>query len=71
MQYDYYINLNERGDFYADVRNPVTDATVYEIRGFEIFEDGFMDSVKDMTGLTCYLIDLDVLKGNDSIRYMG
>jgi hypothetical protein len=69
MTHDFYINLNERGDFYADVRTG--DSTIFEIHGFDIFEDGFMDSIKDMTGLSSYLIDLGVIKGGDSVRYMG
>jgi hypothetical protein len=71
MQYDYYINLNERGEFFADVREVATDKTVYEIHGFDIFEDGFMDNVKDMVGLHCYLQDLGIFKGPETLRYMG
>ena len=37
--YRYFINLDERGEFYADVRN-VRDRSIFEIKGFEIFEDG-------------------------------
>lgn len=69
---DYYINLNERGDFFADVRDRETDNTVFEIHGFDIFEDGFMDSTKDMTGLYEYMEYLGLTQGYTSpIRYMG
>ncbi len=56
---EYHVNLNERGFFYADVR--VDDETVFEIRGFEMFEDGFMRHAEDLDGLASYLIGLGVL----------
>jgi len=66
MQYTYYINLDERGEFYADVRD-VDDKTIFEIKGFEIFEDGFMRHSQDTEGLYEYLIDLGIITGNDSL----
>lgn len=66
--YGYYINLDERGDFNADVRN--TDGeTVFEIRAgrsldedeSSIFEDGFMQHKEDLSGLTEYLRSLGVI----------
>jgi len=39
MMYEYYINLDERGEFYADVRTEDTQDTVYEIKGFDILTD--------------------------------
>ena len=69
---DYYINLNERGEFYADVRTQDTDETIFEINGFDIFEDGYMDTTKDMVGLYEYMEELGLTKGFDCcIRYMG
>lgn len=68
MQYYYYINLSERGDFYADVRNP-DGKTVYEICGFSIFEDGFMSHDEDIEGLCSYLQDLGVIGENDSLEW--
>lgn len=68
MQYYYYINLNERGEFYADVRNP-DDKTVYEIHGFSIFEDGFMSHDSDIDGLYSYLQDIGVIGENDSLEW--
>lgn len=62
--YEYFINLDERGEFYADVRNP-EGQTVYEIRGQDIFEDGFMKHSKDLDGLQAYLTDLGFLSPND------
>ena len=42
MNFKYYINLDERGEFFADVRNS-NDETIFEIHDFEIFEDGFRE----------------------------
>ena len=51
--YRYFINLDERGEFYADVRN-VRDRSIFEIKGFEIFEDGWMRHKHDLDGLKRY-----------------
>lgn len=56
----YFINLDERGDFYADVRN-CYDKTVFEIFGCEIFEDGFMSDKHDLAGLKEYLVSLGIM----------
>lgn len=66
--YGYYINTDERGDFYADVRN-ADGQTVFEIRAGDslgedessIFEDGFMRNKDDLPGLTDYLRSLGVI----------
>lgn len=66
--YGYYINLDERGNFYADVRDKDGE-TVFEIRAGEslgendssIFEDGFMRNKHDLSGLTEYLRSLGVI----------
>lgn len=69
---EYYINLDERGEFSADVRAQDTDETIFEIHGFDIFEDGYMDSKRDMEGLFDYMEELGMAKGFDShIQYMG
>jgi hypothetical protein len=62
----YFINLDERGDFYADVRNAF-DKTVFEISGFEIFEDGFMSNSRDLVGLKDYLVSLGVMMDHQSL----
>jgi hypothetical protein len=64
--FGYYINLDERGDFYADVRD-VSGESVFEIRvdaGDEdnIFTDGFMSDKNDIMGLKAYMVDLGILK---------
>lgn len=56
----YYINLDERGEFYADVRDSFGD-TVFQIRGFDIFDDGFMAHKNDIAGLRKHLIDLGIM----------
>lgn len=63
--FGYYINLDERGEFYADVRDR-KGATVFEIRvGPDdeggIFEDGFMRHKADVKGLTDHLRELRVI----------
>lgn len=66
--YGYYINLDERGDFYADVRD-ADGSTVFEIRAGEslgedessIFEDGLMRDKHDLSGLTEHLRSLGVI----------
>ncbi|MDG1580819.1 hypothetical protein [Pseudomonas sp. GOM6] len=62
----YYINLDERGDFYADVRNAY-EKSVFEISGFEIFEDGFMANKHDMEGLKDYLVSLGIMQPSQQL----
>lgn len=67
--YRYFINLDERGYFYADVRDP-RDRTVFEIDGFEIFEEGWMQHLCDLDGLKHYLVHLGLMK-HEQILVMG
>ena len=62
----YYINLDERGSFYADVRNAY-DKTVFEISGSDIFEDGFMADKHDLVGLGEYLVQLGIMGPTQSL----
>ena len=59
-KFTYHINLDERDEFYADVRNQY-GKTVFEIHGFDIFEDGFMKHSEDIDGLAEYLLDLEII----------
>lgn len=76
-KYFYHINLDERGSFYADVRDE-SDKTVFEIKAgnelgadeSSIFEDGFMRHKNDINGLANYLVDLGVIAKGDGI-YRG
>lgn len=67
--FGYYIDLDERGEFSADVRNQ-KGKTVFEISGFEIFEDGFMKHKEDISGLQDYLVDLGILDQGDKLHDM-
>ena len=72
--YSYYINLNERGSFYADVRNQ-NGKTVFEIKAgnelgpdeTSIFDDGYMKNIHDMQGLKEYLVSLGIMKENQKL----
>lgn len=64
--FGYYINLDERGSFFADVRNEA-GASVFEIHDFDIFEDGFMRHKNDLDGLKDYLVDLNILAPQDRL----
>lgn len=55
--YGYYINLDERGEFFADVKG-IDDRSVFEIDTDTIvtaIEDGFMDHKSDIVNLQAYL----------------
>ena len=70
MVYEYYINLNERGDFNADVRT-VEGETIFEIHSAEqmaeLVEDGFMRHTEDVTGLCEMLRTHKVIPTNSRI----
>jgi hypothetical protein len=61
--YGYYINLDERGSFYADVRD-ADGETVLEIHNDEedgtigLVEAGYMRHARDLDGLRTYMIDV-------------
>ncbi len=72
MNYWYYINLDERGVFDADVRDE-HGTTVFEFGSDEdgevdIFIDGYMDNKNDLDGLQDYLIELGVLTKHDRLQ---
>lgn len=66
----YFINLDERGDFFADVRD-ASGTTLFEVRAeddgtISLIEDGFMRHKSDLGGLRDHLVDLGVMeKGVD------
>jgi hypothetical protein len=72
--YTYHINLDERGSFYADVRNS-SGKTVFEIKAgnelgpdeTSIFEDGFMRHTHDMDGLKEYLVSMGVMSAKTQL----
>ena len=65
--YEYYINLDERGEFYADVRNS-NGKTIWETHGFDVFEDGWMKHKNDLDGLKEYLVFLGIMNKNQNIK---
>lgn len=72
--YKYYIDLNERGSFIADVRNPHGETVCTIKAGDElesdessIFEDGFMEHEWDLKGLKEYLTQLGIMKPQDEL----
>ena len=65
--YEYYINLDERGEFYADVRNS-NGKTIWETHGFDVFEDGWMKHKNDLDGLKEYLVFLGIMNKNQNLK---
>lgn len=66
-KYVYHINLDERGEFMADVRDE-NDETVFNIDGYDIFEDGFMKDKHDHEGLKKHLINLGIINLDDKLE---
>jgi hypothetical protein len=66
--FGYYINLNERGCFEADVRN-LEGKSVFELKSglslprgaSDLIEDGFMKHAHDINGLERHLKNLQVI----------
>jgi hypothetical protein len=66
VPYEYYINLDEKGEFYADVRNN-EGFTIFEFKGYWMFEDGHMSDKDDTEGLLKYLQGELILTEYDEI----
>jgi len=64
--FEYFINLYERGEFFADVRDPAGDS-VLTINGFQIFEDGFMRDVSVLRGLKEHLVSMGIMGQHDEL----
>jgi len=58
--FEYYINLDERGQFFADVRDS-NGETIYEIHGFDLFDERYMLDKYDVENLADHLVDLEIL----------
>ena len=74
MYYKYYVNLDERGEFNADVR--AEDGTsVFEIHDidhlYELVDGGFMQNKKDLGGLLDYLCGIGILGSGDNDRIVS
>lgn len=63
--YEYFINLDERGEFEADVRDD-TGNTVFDF-GPDIFEDGWVKHKRDLAGLAEFLVHLGIMKHDDHL----
>lgn len=73
--FGYYINLDERGEFYADVRNRNED-TIFEVHSneegvVELIEDGFMKHTCDLAGLSEHLSSIGFIPKGAIIHPMG
>jgi hypothetical protein len=62
----YYINLDERGEFFADVRDE-NETTIFEIHGFDLVEDGFVDNLHNPSDIETHLIYLGVINSEDEV----
>jgi hypothetical protein len=74
MYYKYYVNLDERGDFNADVRAP-DGTSVFEICDaehlWELVDGGFMQNKEDLDGLMDYLCGIGILGSDDDDRLVS
>jgi hypothetical protein len=75
-KFGYFVNLDERGEFYADVRDE-TGNTVFEVRlggddedTSDLVQDGFMKHRRDISGLQSHLIDIGLIGSQDEILTM-
>lgn len=72
LNFGYYINLNERGSFNADVRD-MDGKTLLEVASDEEgsvwqVEDGYMGDVNDVSGLTEYAVSVGILPAGAQIH---
>ena len=63
--YEYFINMDERGEFRADVRDDMGN-TILDIDE-SMFEDGFMKHKKDLQGLKDYMANIGLIVQSDQI----
>lgn len=66
MNYEYFINLDERGLFYADLRDE-HGRTFYEVWDGQLIDDGFMRHVHDVDGLANHLQDVGIIPPGSTI----
>lgn len=72
--YGFYVNLDEREAFFADVRDRAGN-TVFELRSgddgrIDLVEDGFMRHGRDIGGLRTYLVGTGVIPGTAELLAM-
>ncbi|CAE6793303.1 hypothetical protein R70006_04950 [Paraburkholderia domus] len=76
-KFGYYVNLDERGQFNADVRDETGNSIFVVSIGqsgeedeSNPVEDGFMSHTEDIEGLAEYLADLGVMRADDELLTM-
>ena len=76
--YNYVIDLNERGMFSCHVECKVSNKIIWEASTegnddgeFWPVVDGFMKDIKDMKGLKDYLVSLRIISPCSSLHYIG
>lgn len=72
--YIYVVNKDERGEFYADVRDMLNEETMFEVVSdkngeIDLVRDGFMKHRNDTEGLELYLKSNDIINGTKSIHF--
>lgn len=70
--FGFYVNLDERGEFFADVRNS-QHVSVFSVRipsddeSMDLVDAGYMSHPKDIGGLTDYLREMSVIGPDDRV----
>jgi hypothetical protein len=69
----YFTDLDERGEYQADVRDMDTDETIFEIFSDEdgnvsLIDDGFMKNIDDMDGLLWHMVDVGLAHKEDTLE---
>lgn len=75
MKYTYHINLDERGSFYADVRDG-DENTIYDVKlgdnskdyDFDLIDAGYMTHCRDVKGLSSYLEGMGIIEEGSTIK---
>lgn len=67
VEHEYFINLDERGEFFADVRD-YDGNTIYEIRGYESLSYIGMKNSKDIESLEKFLKGELILTAHDKLK---
>lgn len=69
--YQYHINIDERGEFSASVYSLDSHGDwIKEVACIDaqIFEDGFMRHKRDLVGLRNYLVDVEIIPENSTLK---
>jgi hypothetical protein len=70
MMLEYYVNLDERGSFYADLRRADDGVSIWEVREdylAELIQDGYVRHGRDLDGLVDYWVETNIIKSNDVV----